>query len=89
MLVREFWVGALRDLMLEKITLMQPKLLFLLKLKHLIQFITFIVLLSGLHLNNSIIILIGNFILFASLIVTLQTGLEYTVKTFKNLNAKS
>jgi CDP-diacylglycerol--glycerol-3-phosphate 3-phosphatidyltransferase len=34
MLVREFWVGALRDLMQDRTTLMQQKLLSLLKLKH-------------------------------------------------------
>ena len=67
----------------------KKKVTFFAKIKTSMQLITFIVLLSGLHLNNSLIILIGNFILFASLIVTLQTGLEYTVKTFKNLNAKS
>ncbi|MDB3867962.1 CDP-alcohol phosphatidyltransferase family protein [Gammaproteobacteria bacterium] len=88
-LVREFWVAALRDINARGNNEDATKVTFFAKIKTSMQLITFIVLLSGLHLNNSLIILIGNFILFASLIVTLQTGLEYTVSTFKNLNAKS
>jgi len=47
-----------------------------------------LVILFGLYIGNSLLIFIGNFALLASLIVTLQTGLEYTVKTFNNLKSK-
>jgi phosphatidylglycerophosphate synthase len=88
-LAREFWVIALRDLMPDKDNSNATQVTFLLKLKHSIQLSAFIVLLTGLFINDSLIILIGNFILFASLIITLQTGLEYTIKTFKNFGSTS
>ena len=88
-LIREFWVAALRDINARENYIEATRVTFLAKIKTFLQFTAFLIILFGLYAGNSLLILIGNFTLLASLIVTLQTGLEYTVKTFKNLNAKS
>ncbi len=82
-LVREFWVGALRDLNSRQGTYDATKVTFLAKIKTFIQFITFSLYLSGLVLSNSLIIFISNFFLFLALVITLKTGISYTTATFK------
>ena len=83
MLVREFWVGALRDLNARQNNSDATKVTLLAKIKTFIQFLTFFSFLLGLVLNNSLILFISNFLLFLALIITLQTGLSYTMSTFK------
>ena len=82
-LVREFWVGALRDLNARQNNPDATKVSLLAKTKTFIQFITFLSYLFGLALNNSLILFTSNFLLFLALIITLQTGLSYTMSTFK------
>ena len=82
-LVREFWVGALRDLNARQNNPDATKVTLLAKTKTFIQFITFSSYLFGLVLNNSLILFASNFLLFLALIITLQTGLSYTMSTFK------
>jgi len=83
MLVREFWVGALRELNGRHNNTNATKVTPLAKIKTSIQFITFSSYLFGLVLNNSLILFTSNFLLFLALIITLQTGLSYTMSTFK------
>jgi CDP-diacylglycerol--glycerol-3-phosphate 3-phosphatidyltransferase len=83
MLVREFWVGALRDLNARQGNSDATQVTFLAKVKTSIQFITFSFYLLGLALNNSLILFLSNFFLFIAFITTLQTGLSYTIATFK------
>jgi phosphatidylglycerophosphate synthase len=83
MLVREFWVGALRDFNARQNNSDATKVTFLAKTKTLMQFMTFSSYLFGLVLNNSLILFLSNFLLFLALIITLQTGLSYTMSTFK------
>ena len=83
MLVREFWVGALRDLNARQNNSDATKVTPLAKIKTSIQFITFSTYLLGLALNSSLILFTSNFLLFLALIITLQTGLSYTMSTFK------
>ena len=83
MLVREFWVGALRDYNARQNNPDATKVTLLAKFKTLTQFLTFSSYLLGLFLNNSLILFSSNFILFLALIITLQTGLSYTMSTFK------
>ena len=83
-LVREFWVGALRDLNARQNNSDATKVSLLAKTKTFIQFITFSSYLFGLALNNSLILFTSNFLLFLALIITLQTGLSYTMSTFKD-----
>ena len=82
-LVREFWVGALRDLNARQNNPDATKVTLLAKTKTFIQFIAFSSYLFGLALNNSLILFTSNFLLFLALIITLQTGLSYTMSTFK------
>ena len=82
-LAREFWVAALRDLNARQGTSESTKVTFLAKLKTSIQLLVFSFYLIGLTLNNSLILFISNFLLFLALIITLQTGLSYTIATFK------
>ena len=82
-LVREFWVGALRDLNARQNNTDATKVTLLAKIKTSIQFITLSSYLFGLALNNSLILFTSNFLLFLALIITLQTGLSYTISTFK------
>ena len=82
-LVREFWVGALRDLNARQNNTNATKVTLLAKTKTFVQFITFSSYLFGLALNNALILFTSNFLLFLALIITLQTGLSYTITTFK------
>ena len=83
MLAREFWVAALRDINARQGTSESTKVTFLAKLKTSIQLSTFSFYLIGLTLNNSLILFIANFLLFLALIITLQSGLSYTIATFR------
>ncbi|MDC1132011.1 CDP-alcohol phosphatidyltransferase family protein [Gammaproteobacteria bacterium] len=83
MLVREFWVGALRDLNARENKSYATEVTPLAKIKTSIQFITFSSYLLGLVLNNSLILFTSNFVLLLALIITLQTGVSYTMSTFK------
>ncbi len=82
-LSREFWVGALRDLNARQNNSNATKVTRLAKIKTFIQFITFSSYLLGLAINNSLILFASNFLLFLATIITLQTGLSYTMSTFK------
>jgi CDP-diacylglycerol--glycerol-3-phosphate 3-phosphatidyltransferase len=82
-LVREFWVGALRDVNARQDNQEATKVTQLAKIKTTIQFLTFNSFLLGLYLGNTLILFISNFLLFLALIITLQTGLSYTISTFK------
>ena len=83
MLVREFWVGALRDLNARQNNTDATKVTSLAKIKTSTQFITFSSYLFGLMMNNALVLFISNFLLFLALIITLQTGLSYTMSSFK------
>ena len=83
MLAREFWVSALRDLNARQGKSNSTKVTYFAKLKTFIQLLTFSFYLIGLTLNNSLILFISNFLLFLALIITIQTGLSYTIGTFK------
>ena len=81
-LVREFWVGALRDFNARNGNYEVTKVSWLAKVKTSAQLLALISFIFGLHTNNSLIIFLSNFLLFLALIVTLQTGLSYTIATF-------
>ena len=83
MILREFWVGALRDFNARQGRSDATKVTFFAKVKTSIQFFTFSFYLIGLALNNSLILFISNFFLSLALIITMQTGLSYSLSTFK------
>lgn len=82
-LSREFWVSALRDLSARQNNSEATNVTLLAKFKTAIQFIAFSSYLYGLAFNNSLILFLSNFVLFLAMIITLHTGLSYTMSTFK------
>jgi CDP-diacylglycerol--glycerol-3-phosphate 3-phosphatidyltransferase len=82
-LAREFWVGALRDFNARNGNEAATTVTFLAKIKTTMQLVTFCWILTGLYFNSALIIFLGNFFLFLALIITMQTGLSYTIATFK------
>tara|TARA_A100000164_G_scaffold381025_1_gene430838 strand:+ start:2178 stop:2714 length:537 start_codon:yes stop_codon:yes gene_type:complete len=84
MLVREFWVTALRELNSKNGRADLTKVTQLAKVKTSIQFATFGGYLFGLFLENIFIIFLSNFFLLLALIITIQTGFSYTVSSFKD-----
>jgi|TARA_B110000438_G_scaffold227249_1_gene221655 CDP-diacylglycerol---glycerol-3-phosphate 3-phosphatidyltransferase len=83
MLAREFWVSALRDLNAREGNSQATEVTFLAKAKTSTQLFTLSGYLLSIYLNNSLLLFISNFFLFLALIITLQTGLSYTIATFK------
>ena len=82
-ITREIWVGALRDLNARTGKSNATKVTFIAKIKTSIQIFTITVYLFGLTLNNMLIIVIGDILLFISLFITLYTGFIYSINTFK------
>ena len=83
MLAREFWVGALRDFNARNGNEAATTVTFLAKIKTTIQLVTFCWILTGLYFNSGLMMLLGNFFLFLALIIAIQTGLSYTIATFR------
>ena len=83
MLAREFWVSALRDLNAREGNSQATEVTFLAKIKTTAQLFTLSGYLLGIYLNNALLLFTSNFFLFLALIITLQTGLSYTIATFK------
>ena len=87
-ITREIWVGALRDLNARNGKSDATKVTFLAKIKTSVQLSTLSIYLFGLAINNMLIFVIADILLFISLFITLYTGLIYTLNTFKK-NEKS
>ena len=83
MLAREYWVSALRDFNAQKGNAAATNVTFLAKIKTFTQLATFCLYLFGLYLDSVFIVFLANFFLFLALIITIQTGLSYTIATFK------
>ena len=82
-ITREIWVGALRDFNARQQNTNATRVTFLAKIKTTIQLITISTYLLGLAMNNMLIVLIADILLFLSFAVTVYTGLIYTTNTFK------
>ena len=82
-LAREFWVSALRDLNARNGDQQATSVTFLAKTKTSIQLFCLCGFLTGLYFSNALILFLANFFLFLALIITMQTGLSYTIATFK------
>jgi CDP-diacylglycerol--glycerol-3-phosphate 3-phosphatidyltransferase len=82
-ITREIWVGALRDYNARQNKSDATKVIFLAKIKTTIQLFTISTYLLGLGINNMLVLLIADLLLFLSLIVTIYTGYIYSLNTFK------
>ena len=82
-ITREIWVGALRDFNARQQNTNATRVTFLAKIKTTIQLFTISTYLLGLAMNNMVIVLIADMMLFLSFIITVYTGWVYTLNTFK------
>ena len=82
-ITREIWVGALRDFNARQQNTSATKVTYLAKIKTTIQLFAISTYLLGLAMNNMLIVLIADLILFLSFIVTIYTGMVYSLNTFK------
>ena len=82
-IAREIWVGALRDFNARQNKSDATKVTFLAKIKTTTQLFTISTYLFGLALNNMLIVLIADIMLFTSLLITTYTGYIYSLNSFK------
>ena len=80
---REIWVAALRDINSRNNQSEKTKVTFLAKTKTAIQMLAILLYLLGLSMNNMTILFFADTILLIALLVTIQTGFQYTISTFK------
>ena len=83
-IARENWVGALRDMNARNNKSDVTKVNFLEKIKTTNQLLTISIYLFGLTINNMLLIVIADIFLFISLFITLYTGYQYTINSFKS-----
>ena len=80
---REIWVAALRDINSRKNQSNKTRVTFLAKIKTAIQMLSILMYLLGLTINNMIVLFFADLVLIIALLVTIQTGFQYTISTFK------
>jgi len=80
---REIWVAALRDINARNNQSDKTKVTFLAKTKTAIQMFAIIMYLFGLSINNMMILFFADIFLIIALLITIQTGFQYTISTFK------
>ena len=80
---REIWVAALRDINARNNQSDKTKVTFLAKTKTAIQMLAILMYLFGLTVNNMVVLFFADIILIIALLVTMHTGLQYTISTFK------
>ena len=80
---REIWVAALRDINSRNNQSEKTKVTFLAKIKTAIQMFAILMYLFGLTINNMMVLFFADIILLIALLVTIQTGFQYTISTFR------
>jgi cardiolipin synthase len=80
---RELWVSALRDYNSRKNNHEATKVTYLAKIKTTVQLFTISVYLIGIAFSKMLLIIFGDIFLIISALITIYTGYEYTIKTFK------
>ena len=80
---REIWVAALRDINSRNNQSHRTKETFFAKTKTTMQMLSILMYLFGLTINNMIVLFFADIILIIALLVTIQTGFQYTISTFK------
>lgn len=80
---REIWVAALRDINSRNNESDKTKVTFLAKTKTATQMLAILMYLFGLTINNMTILFFADIVLVVALLITIQTGFQYTISTFK------
>jgi CDP-diacylglycerol--glycerol-3-phosphate 3-phosphatidyltransferase len=83
MLAREFWVAALRDFNARNGNQEATEVTFLAKIKTSTQLVALGSYLVALYLNSALILFLSDFLFFLALIITIQTGIQYSLQSFK------
>ena len=82
-ITREIWVGALRDFNARQKNTSATKVTFLAKIKTTTQLFTISTYILAFAINLMLLALIADIMLLISFLITVYTGYQYTVKTFK------
>lgn len=85
-LTRELWVSALRDMNARAGNEHATKVTFLAKTKTTLQMISISFYLFALFVNKALLIFTSDLILLLAAIVTIKTGISYTMASFRNLH---
>ena len=80
---REIWVAALRDINSRNNQSDKTRVTFLAKTKTAIQMFSILIYLFGLAINNMMSLFFADILLIIALLITIQTGFQYTIATFK------
>ena len=80
---REIWVAALRDINSRNNQSDKTRVTFLAKTKTAIQMLAILMYLFGLTINNMMVLFFADIVLVIALLITMQTGFQYTISTFK------
>ena len=83
MISRDIWVNGMRELNARLSNSDRTKVTFMAKIKTAIQMSTVSLYLFALLINSAFLLFISDFFLFAALIVSLLTGLQYTVNSIE------
>ena len=81
-LAREFWVSALRDFNARTGNTRATKVSFMAKIKTTAQLFALAMYLFALSLESALLIFLADLSLLASLILTIQTGFQYSMASF-------
>jgi len=79
---RELWVSALREMNAIQGNINATKVTFLAKIKTTIQLVSISGYTLSFYLNSSILEFLSHFALLLAIIITLKTGLEYSLLSF-------
>lgn len=82
-LSRELWVSALRDLNARNNNQNATKVTYIAKIKTSIQIFTISLYLFALAADIMLLVVISDIFLIISLLITLYSGIEYTINSFK------
>lgn len=83
-LARELWVSVLREYAAQNSISNLTKVTFLAKMKASVQFFSISMFFLGFAVNNALIVFLAKFMLFLAFLITLKTGIDYTIKVFVN-----
>ena len=81
---REIWVSALRDFNARNNNEHATKVIYVAKIKTTIQLFTILIYLSALAFNNMLLIVVGDVLILAAVLITIYSGFLYTINTFEN-----
>ncbi len=82
-ITREIWISALRDLNSRTGNESATKVTYLAKIKTSVQMFSIFIYLVGLALKSMILVVIGDIFIIIAVLITVYTGYEYTLNSFK------